>query len=142
MYTKFQNVESVSRTWRLVNAEGKILGRLASQVAAVLRGKNKPFFAPHMDTGDFVVIVNAEKIAITGNKSKDKVYWHYTGFPGGERSVSFERQITEKPERVLENAVRGMLPKGPLGRKMFKKLKVYSGDVHPHQAQTPVELKI
>lgn len=142
MYTKFQNVESVSRAWRLVNADGKILGRLASQVASVLRGKNKPFFAPHMDTGDFVIIVNADKIAITGNKSKDKVYWHYTGFPGGERSVSFERQIQEKPERVLENAVRGMLPKGPLGRKMFKKLKVYSGDVHPHSAQTPVELKI
>jgi large subunit ribosomal protein L13 len=142
MYTKFQNLESVSRSWRLVDADGKVLGRMASQIASVLRGKHKPIYSPHMDTGDFVIVVNASKVQVTGAKAGNKLYWRHTGFPGGERSISFERQIVEKPERVIENAVRGMLPKGPLGRKMFKKLKVYRDDVHPHVAQCPTEMKI
>jgi large subunit ribosomal protein L13 len=132
----------VERDWWIIDAEDLVLGRLATKVATVLRGKHKPIFTPHTDTGDFVVVVNAEKIRVTGKKEEKKVYWHYTGFPGGARSVSLKSQRLENPDRVIAHAVKGMLPKGPLGRKMFKKLKVYGGAEHPHKAQKPQTLSL
>ncbi|OEZ33369.1 50S ribosomal protein L13 [Francisella endosymbiont of Amblyomma maculatum] len=128
---------NTKREWLLIDATDKTLGRLATEVAMILRGKNKPEYTPHMDTGDYVVIVNAEKIAITGNKRKAKTYYHHTGYIGGIKSVSFEKLIVTHPERAIEKAVRGMLPRTPLGRTMFKKLKVYAGETHPHTAQQP-----
>ena len=130
------------RNWVLIDAEGQTLGRLATQIADVLRGKRKPTYTPHCDTGDFVVVVNAEKIAVTGNKRREKTYYRHTGYPGGLRSMSFEKMIAHAPERVIESAVKGMLPKGPLGRAMYTKLKVYAGTEHPHAAQQPLELNI
>src|SRR5690606_4298758 len=124
------------------DASDKVLGRIATEIASRLRGKHKPEYTPHVDTGDYIVVVNAEKVRVTGNKATDKMYYHHTGFPGGIKSISFEKQIDKAPERVIESAVKGMLPKGPLGRAMIKKLKIYAGDEHPHSAQQPRELNI
>jgi len=132
----------VKRDWFVVDANGKTLGRLATEIASRLRGKHKPEFTPHVDTGDYIVVVNADKVAITGNKAHAKVYWHHTGFPGGIKGVNFEKLIAAKPAAPIEIAVRGMLPKGPLGRDMLAKLKVYGGADHPHAAQQPKELII
>lgn len=132
----------VQQDWFLVDATDKTLGRLATEVAARLRGKHKPEYTPHVDTGDYIVIVNAEKIRVTGKKSTDKMYHHHTGYPGGLKSISFEKLIDKAPERVIQSAVKGMLPKNPLGRAMFGKLKVYAGGDHPHQAQQPQELNL
>ena len=125
------------RKWHVVDANGAVLGRLASQVATILRGKHKAIFTPHADAGDNIIVVNAEKIAVTGNKLTDKFYYHHTGAIGGIKSISLEKLLKEHPERVLQFAVKGMLPKGPMGRRMFKKLHVYAGGAHPHAAQQP-----
>lgn len=130
----------IDRRWVLVDAQGQNLGRLASRVAIILRGKDKPVFAPHTDVGDFVVVINAEKVAVTGKKLRQKTYYHHTQYPGGIKSITLEKQLKEKPERVLESAVRGMLPKNRLGDAIFTKLKVYAGPKHPHAAQQPVAL--
>jgi len=129
--------DEIERKWYIVDATGQTLGRLATQIASVLRGKTKPQYTPHEDVGDFVVVVNAEKIQVTGRKLDQKVYYRHTGYPGGIRGVTLRRQLEKHPERVIEHAVKGMLPRGPLGRRMFKKLKVYAGPAHPHQAQQP-----
>lgn len=142
MKTYSAKAESVSRDWYLVDAEGKTLGRLASEIASRLRGKHKPEYTPHVDTGDYIVVVNAEKVHVTGKKARDKMYHRHSGYIGGLKSISFEKQIAKAPERPLQTAVKGMLPRGPLGRAMFKKLKVYAGSEHPHTAQQPQELKI
>ena len=134
--------ESVERDWYVVDATDKTLGRLATEVARRLRGKHKPEYTPHVDTGDYVVIVNAEKVRVTGNKTKDKMYYHHTGYPGGIKEASFEKMIEKAPERVIEIAVKGMLPKNPLGRAMYRKLKVYAGPDHVHAAQQPQILEI
>ena len=134
--------ETVKRDWYVVDAEGKTLGRLASEVALRLRGKHKPEYTPHVDCGDYIVVVNAEKIQVTGNKAEDKIYYSHSGFPGGLKSISFEKLIVRKPEMVIESAVRGMLPKGPLGRAMFRKMKVFVGAQHNHAAQQPQVLDI
>jgi large subunit ribosomal protein L13 len=128
--------------WYLVNAEGKVLGRLASQIAVRLRGKHKPEYTPHVDTGDFIVVVNASKIRVTGKKALDKKYYRHTGYPGGIRETNFAKLQARHPERVLEKAVKGMLPKGPLGYAMLKKLKVYAAGTHPHAAQQPKALEV
>jgi len=132
----------VKRDWFVVDAEGKTLGRLASEVALRLRGKHKPIYTPHVDTGDYIVIVNAEKIGVTGNKAKNKMYYRHTGYVGNLKEISFEKLIDHNPERVIELAVKGMLPKGPLGREMYRKLKVYAGPEHNHHAQQPLALEI
>lgn len=132
----------VTRDWYVVDAEGLTLGRLATEIARRLRGKHKPEYTPHVDTGDYIVVVNAEKVHVTGNKAKDKMYYRHTGYPGGLRSMSFEQMVDHAPERTIEFAVKGMLPKGPLGRAMYSKLKVYAGTEHPHQAQQPQELTL
>jgi len=134
--------EDIEREWFLVDAEGKTLGRLASEIAQVLRGKHKPIYSPHLDCGDHVIVVNAEKVRVTGRKLDQKMYYRHTGYPGGLKIISLRNQLQKHPERVLEAAVRGMLPKNRLGRKMFKKLKVYAGDSHPHQAQQPKALEL
>ena len=132
----------VSRDRYVVDAEGLTLGRLATEIARRLRGKHKPEYTPHVDTGDYIVVVNAEKVHVTGNKAQDKMYYRHTGYPGGLRSMSFEQMVDHAPERTIEFAVKGMLPKGPLGRAMYSKLKVYAGTEHPHQAQQPQELTL
>jgi len=132
----------VKRDWYVVDAEGKTLGRLATEIARRLRGKHKPEFTPHVDTGDYIVVVNAEKVHVTGNKRNDKMYYRHSGFPGGLKEASFNKMVQTFPERTIELAVKGMLPKGPLGRAMYTKLKVYAGGEHPHQAQQPKELNI
>ncbi|MAY36901.1 50S ribosomal protein L13 [Litorivivens sp.] len=142
MKTYSANPDAVKRDWYVVDAEGKTLGRLASEIAHRLRGKHKAEYTPHVDTGDYIVVVNCEKVAVTGKKATDKMYHHHTGYPGGLKSFSFEKLIERAPERVLQRAVKGMLPRNPLGRAMFKKLKVYAGEAHPHAAQQPQELKI
>ena len=134
--------ESVQRDWYVIDAEGKTLGRMAAEIASRLRGKHKPEYTPHVDTGDYIVVINAEKVRVTGNKAKDKMYYHHTGYIGGIKSISFEKLIDKAPERAIQTAVKGMLPRGPLGRAMFKKLKVYAGTEHPHTAQQPKELNI
>jgi large subunit ribosomal protein L13 len=134
--------ETVKRDWFVVDAEGKTLGRLATEIATRLRGKHKPEYTPHVDTGDYIVVVNAEKVHVTGRKASDKMYYRHTGFPGGLRSASFEKLIAHKPEMVIEKAVKGMLPKGSLGRDMYRKLKVYAGTEHPHASQQPQKLDI
>ena len=131
-----------SRTWWVVDAQGQTLGRLASKVATVLRGKHKPTFTPHVDTGDFVIVINAAKVKVTGAKATDKMYWSHSGFPGGIKSISFEHLIVKKPTAPIEFAVKGMLPKNSLGRQMLSKLKVYATDEHPHSAQQPQELAL
>lgn len=142
MKTYSAKPNAVEQDWFVVNAEGKTLGRLASEIAHRLRGKHKPEYTPHVDTGDYIVVVNAEKVAVTGNKKTDKMYHHHTGYPGGLRSMSFNELMDRAPERILQSAVKGMLPKNPLGRQMFSKLKVYAGENHPHAAQQPKELQI
>lgn len=132
----------VKRDWYLVNAEGKTLGRLSTEIASRLRGKHKPEFTPHVDTGDYIVVINADKVRVTGNKANDKMYYRHTGYPGGLKEATFNQMIERKPTAVIEKAVKGMLPRGPLGRAMFSKLKVYAGDQHPHAAQQPTELKL
>ncbi len=129
--------QEIDRKWYVIDAEGKTLGRLATEVASILRGKRKPIFTPHVDTGDYVIIVNAEKVEVTGNKRTDKVYKHHTGFPGGLREITFDKLQAKKPEEIIRHAVKGMMPKGKLGRQMYKKLKVYAGPEHKHSAQTP-----
>jgi len=140
MKTYQPKMGEINRRWVLVDAEGKTLGRLATQIAVILRGKDKPVFAPHQDTGDFVVVINAEKVVVTGKKLLQKTYYHHSQHPGGIKSVTLEKQLADKPERVLESAVRGMLPKNRLGDALFGKLKVYAGPTHPHAAQRPVAL--
>ncbi len=127
----------VDRKWYVIDAEGKVLGRLASEVANILRGKNKPIYTPHVDTGDFVIVINADKVKLTGNKWQDKNYAYHTGYPGGRREVAYKDLLQKKPEFIIERAVKGMLPKNRLGRKMYTKLKVYAGSEHPHAAQMP-----
>ena len=134
--------ETVDRKWYVVDATDIPLGRVASQVAAVLRGKNKPIYTPHVDTGDFVIVINTDKMILTGNKINDKKYFHHSGYPGGIKEESYKDMMEKKSDFVLEKAVKGMLPKNSLGKKMFHKLKCYKGSEHPHQAQQPVELKI
>lgn len=137
MKTYLANSLTVERKWHLVDANGKTLGRLAARVAMLLRGKHKPTFTPHVDTGDHVVIINADKIRLTGEKFQTKIYHHHTGYPGGIKSVSAERLHAKDPTAILTKAIRGMLPKNPLGKQMAKKLKVYAGESHPHDAQRP-----
>ncbi len=131
---------TIDRKWYVVDATGMTLGRLASEVASVLRGKKKPIFTPHIDTGDYVIIINAEKIAVTGKKLDQKVYYHHSDYVGGMKSATLREKMNKKPEEVIEHAVKGMLPKGPLGREMYKKLFVYAGPEHKHAAQKPEAL--
>jgi large subunit ribosomal protein L13 len=140
--TKSIREQDVQAKWHVVDADGLTLGRLASQVAYLIRGKHKPDFTPHVDCGDFVIVVNAAKIRVKGKREEQKEYFHYTGYPGGDRFRSFKDLVKSKPEEVIELAVKGMLPKNSLGRKMGKKLKVYAGPEHPHAAQEPTELKL
>jgi len=134
--------EDIERRWYVVDAQGKTLGRLASEIARILRGKHKPIFSPHMDTGDFVIVINAEKVHVTGRKLTQKFYYRHSGYPGGLKAISLRDQLKKHPERVIQHAVRGMLPKNRLGRKMIKKLKVYAGPDHPHKAQKPEPLDL
>jgi len=142
MKTYSAKPETVQRDWYIVDAAEKTLGRLAVSIATRLRGKHKPEYTPHVDTGDYIVVINADKIRVTGNKAKGKIYHSHTGYPGGLKSISFEKLMEKAPERTIQNAVKGMLPKGPLGRAMFKKMKVYAGEEHPHAAQQPQDLNI
>lgn len=134
--------QTVERSWFVVDATDKVLGRLATGIAARLRGKHKPEYTPHVDTGDYIVVVNAGKVRVTGRKATDKMYHRHTGYPGGIKSTSFEKLVRKAPERIIEIAVKGMLPKGPLGRAMYRKLKVYAGPEHSHAAQQPKPLEI
>ncbi|WP_298440896.1 50S ribosomal protein L13 [uncultured Ferrimonas sp.] len=134
--------ESVQRDWFIIDAEGKTLGRMATEVARRLRGKHKPEYTPHVDTGDYIVIINADKVTVTGNKANDKMYYSHSGYPGGIKEINFADLQARKPEMIIEKAVKGMLPKGPLGRAMFRKLKVYAGAEHKHAAQQPQVLDI
>ncbi|QSX29527.1 MULTISPECIES: 50S ribosomal protein L13 [Shewanella] len=134
--------ETVTRDWYVVDAEGKTLGRIATEIARRLRGKHKAEYTPHVDTGDYIIVVNAEKVTVTGNKAAGKMYYSHSGFPGGIKQISFEKLQAHKPEMIIEKAVKGMLPKGPLGREMFRKLKVYAGAEHNHAAQQPQVLDI
>lgn len=142
MKTYTASAKDIRRDWYVIDATGKVLGRLATEIARRLRGKHKPTFTPHLDTGDYIVVVNAAQVALTGNKEADKVYHRFTGHIGGIRTRSARQVRSEKPGRLLEHAVRGMMPKGPLGREMLGKLHVYAGATHPHQAQQPKPLTI
>jgi large subunit ribosomal protein L13 len=142
MTTQSARPADVERKWYVVDAAGQNLGRLSATIAEVLRGKRSPWYTPHVDTGDFVVVVNAEKIAVTGNKLRDKRYWRHSGYPGGIRSRTLGEQLQRRPEEVIRMAVRGMLPKNRLGRAQLKKLKVYAGPEHPHEAQQPEPLRL
>lgn len=142
MKTYTAKKEDIERQWFVIDAKDQTLGRMASQIATILRGKHKPIFTPHMDTGDFVIVINAEKIHVTGNRLDDKMYYHHSGYPGGLRSKSLRQMLRDKPEDVIYEAVRRMLPKNNLGRQMLKKLKVYAGPEHPHAAQQPVKLEL
>lgn len=132
----------VSRDWYVVDAEGLTLGRLATEIARRLRGKHKPEYTPHVDTGDYIVVVNADKVTVTGDKATKKIYYSHTEYPGGIKDINFQQLINKAPERVIQSAVKGMLPRGPLGREMFRKLKVYAGSEHPHTAQQPQTLDL
>ena len=142
MKTFSAKAEDIERKWFVVDAQGRTLGRLATRIATVLRGKHKPVYTPHMDCGDYVIVVNADKIQVTGHKLEQKTYYRHSGYPGGLRQVSLRRQLQVHPDRVIEAAVRGMLPHNRLGRKMFKKLKIYAGPTHPHEAQQPTALEL
>ena len=142
MKTYTAKTGEVEQGWYVVDAQGKVLGRLAAQIAARLRGKHKPEYTPHVDTGDYVVVVNVAKLRVTGRKAERKTYYRHTGFPGGIRQTSLAKLQAARPERVLQHAVKGMLPKGPLGYAMMRKLKVYAGNTHPHSAQQPKNLEI
>ncbi|MBS0014817.1 MAG: 50S ribosomal protein L13 [Arthrospira sp. SH-MAG29] len=135
-------VDSIERKWYVIDAADQRLGRLATEIAQIIRGKNKPTYTPHMDTGDFVIVVNADKVAVTGKKGEQKIYRRHSGRPGGMKTETFDQLQSRVPERIIEKAVKGMLPKNTLGRQLFTKLKVYSGPTHPHQAQEPEVLKI
>ena len=140
MKTYIPKLAEIERKWCLVDAEGKVLGRLASRLAQILSGKDKPIYTPHLDVGDFVVVVNAEKVKVTGAKEEKKIYYRHSGYPGGLKERTYEELLSKKPHDIIRKAVRGMLPKNKLGRQMFKKLKVYTGSEHPHQAQSPEKL--
>jgi large subunit ribosomal protein L13 len=140
MKTMSAKASDITRKWVVVDASGQVLGRVATMIAHILRGKHKPIFTPHTDTGDFVVVINADKIRVTGKKETDKIYYNYSGYPGGLKETPLAKLRARFPERIIEIAVKGMLPKNPLGRQMFRKLKVYSGAVHPHEAQQPEAL--
>ena len=142
MGTYYAKPKDVEREWLLIDAEDQVLGRVASKAAQILKGKHKPQYTPHIDTGDFVVIINADKIKVTGTKAAAKVYYHHTGYPGGLKSETFTEAMAKHPERVIEHAVKGMLPKNTLGRAMGMKLKVYTGSEHPHQAQSPRQIEV
>ena len=142
MKTYTAKAGEVEQGWYVVDAQNKVLGRLAVQIASRLRGKHKPQYTPHVDTGDFIVVVNAAKVRVTGRKAERKIYYRHTGFPGGIRETNFAKLQASRPERVLQKAVKGMLPKGPLGYAMLRKLKVYAGETHPHSAQQPKALEI
>lgn len=142
MKTYSPKVAEIDRRWWLVDAEGKVLGRLATEVARILRGKHKPTYTPHMDMGDYIVVINAEKVQLTGNKAEQKTYFRHSGFMGGERHIPFKEMLEKNPERVIELAVKGMLPKNNLGRLMRKKLRVYAGSEHPHEGQRPQPLEV
>lgn len=137
MKSYMAKTNEVERKWYVIDAEGKVLGRMASEIANILRGKNKPIYTPHADTGDFVIVINADKVRLTGKKWSQKIHAYHTGYPGGRREVSYTQLREKHPERIIELAVKGMLPKNRLGRKQFTKLKVYAGDEHPHEAQKP-----
>ena len=137
MKTGFAKKENVERKWYVIDAKDQVLGRLAAEIARRLRGKHKPTYTPHIDTGDYIIVVNADKIRLTGNKLEQKIYYKHTGYPGGLKSITANKLLQRKPERVLEHAVKGMLPKNRLGRRMYKKMKVYAGPDHPHEAQQP-----
>jgi len=140
--TYYAKPNEVKREWVLIDAKDQVVGRVATKAAMILRGKNKPQYTPHVDTGDFVIIINADKVRFTGTKAGEKEYFHYTGFPGGLKSESFKEAMVKHPERVLEHAIKGMLPKNTLGRQQLKKLKIYAGPEHPHTAQKPREIKM
>ncbi len=142
MKTPTVSAADVQRDWLVIDADGKVLGRLASEVAQILRGKHKPTYSPHVDTGDHVVIINASKIVVTGRKAQQKIYYRHSQYPGGLKEVPYERMFAKSPERVVRMAVKGMLPHNTLGRMMYRKLKVYNGSDHPHEAQKPVALEI
>ncbi|MCK8826207.1 50S ribosomal protein L13 [Natroniella acetigena] len=142
MSTYMAKPEEIDREWHIVDLKGKTLGRAASEIAKVLRGKHKPIYTPHVDTGDYVIVINAEQVHLTGNKLEQKLYHKHSRYPGGLKSTPYGELLKKKPELVIEHAVKGMLPKNRLGRKMLKKLKVYAGTEHPHQAQQPKELEI
>ena len=142
MKTAAPKAEQIKQVWYLIDASDQVLGRLATKIATLLRGKNKPYFSPHLDTGDFVVIINSEKIKLTGNKELLKTYKRYSGFPSGLSETSYKRMLLEKPEEIIIHAVKGMLPKNILGRKLIKKLKVYTGNEHPHSAQNPQSISM
>jgi len=142
MKTYTAKAEEVVHGWYIVDAQNKVLGRLASQIAMRLRGKHKPEFTPHVDTGDYIVVVNAEKVRVTGAKPRDKMYYRHSGYPGGITEMSFTKLLKSQPHKIIEIAVRGMLPKGPMGRTMFKKLKVHAGPKHNHTAQQPKTLEM
>jgi large subunit ribosomal protein L13 len=142
MKTEFVNPAKVERKWFLIDAEGKVLGRVAARVASIVRGKEKVAFAPHQEVGDYVVVINAEKIALTGNKAKQKLYHRHTGYVGGLKTTNFEKLIERRPTAPLELAIKGMLPKGPLGRKLSKNVKIYSGSEHPHAAQSLQKIEL
>lgn len=140
MKTLTPKQSQITHDWYLIDAEGQTLGRLSTRIAEILRGKKKPYFAPNLDTGDFVVVINAEKIRMTGNKELQKTYKTYSGYPGGYKEIPFARLQSTKPEEIITKAVKGMLPKNPLGRKVIRKLKVYTGTEHPHEAQKPTKI--
>ena len=142
MKTIFYKEREIPRSWYVIDAAGKPLGRVAAKVATMARGKHKAFYAPHQEAGDYIIVINADKVAVTGNKDKDKMYYHHTGFPGGLKSVNFNTLIGKKPTEPLYIAVKGMLPKGPLGRKLLKNVKIYAGNEHPHAAQNPVAVAL
>ena len=140
MKTLTPKQDQIKQDWYLIDAEGQTLGRLSTKIAGLLRGKHKPYFVPHLDTGDFVIVINAEKVHLTGNKELQKTYKTYSGYPGGYKEIPFARMQSKKPEEIIIKAVRGMLPKNPLGRQLLLKLKVYPGAVHPHSAQKPITI--
>lgn len=142
MKTIFVKPLTLQKKWYLIDAEGKNLGRVAVEAARILRGKNKPEYVPHQDMGDFVIIINADKVTVTGNKLEDKMYYHHSGFPGGLKSESLGQKLARKPEFPMEHAIKGMLPKGKLGRQLFTNLKVYAGSAHPHMAQKPINVEL
>lgn len=142
MKTYFATQENSEHKWYVVDASGKVLGRLATQIAKYLRGKHKPEFTPHADAGDYIVVINASDVKVTGNKAQDKKYYRHSGYPGGIKETNFEKLIEKNPREVIERAVKGMMPKNPLGRAMLRKLKVYSGAEHPHEAQQPTPINL
>lgn len=142
MKTPTVRAEDVVHDWHVIDASGKVLGRLASEVAQILRGKHKPIYSPHIDTGDYVVVINAGGIVVTGKKAQNKIYYHHSGYPGGLKTITYEKMFAKSPERVVRMAIKGMLPHNILGRNMYRKLRVYDGSEHPHNAQNPVQMDL